>query len=126
MQFKAEKEELTARLNSLKRLLLDTGVDANVFAGKSTTFKPIIFNLQLNPELIFFLKESKRTDANYANIIKTIEEGKETAFSNAYLKFLQFVAEKSAHWIELDFKIQQFHLLAILKELALSRDEIRN
>ena len=126
LQFKAEKEELTARLNSLNRLLLDTGVDANVFAGKSTTFKPIIFNLQLNPELIFFLKESKRTDANYANIIKTIEEGKETAFSNAYLKFLQFVAEKSAHWIELDFKIQQFHLLAILKELALSMDEIRN
>lgn len=126
LQFKTEKDELTIRLNSLNRLLLDTGVDANAFAGKSTTFKPIIFNLQLNPELIFFLKESKRTEANYANIIKTIEEGKETEFSSAYLKFLQFIAEKSAHWIELDFKIQQFHLLAILKELAMSMDEIRN
>lgn len=126
LQFKAEKEELTVRLNSLNRLLQDTGIDANVFAGKSTTFKPIQFNLQLEPELIFFLKESKRTDANYANILKTIEEGKETVFSRAYLEFLQYIAEKSPHWIELDFKIQQFHLLSILKELALSMDDIRN
>lgn len=126
LQFKAEKDELTIRLNALNRLLLETGVDANFFAGKSTTFKAIVFNLQLNPELIYFLKESKRTDANYANIVKTIEEGKETSFSSAYLEFLQFIAAKSASWIELDFKIQQFHLLAILKELTLSMDEIRN
>ncbi|MNK08981.1 ATP-dependent helicase/nuclease subunit A [compost metagenome] len=126
LQFKAEKEELMIRLNSLNRLLLDTGIDASVFAGKSTTFKPIQFNLQLNPEPIFFLKESKRTDANYNNILKTVEEGKETQFAPAYLDFLQFIADKSASWIELDFKIQQFHLLAILKELALSMDDIRS
>lgn len=126
LQFKTEKDELTIRLNSLNRLLLETGIDANTFAGKSTTFKPILFNLQLNPEPIFFLKESKRTEANYGNILKTIEEGKETQFSPIYLEFLQFIAEKSSYWIELDFKIQQFHLLAILKELALSMDDIRN
>lgn len=126
LQFKAEKDELTIRLNSLNRLFLDSNVDANDFAGKSTTLKPIVFNLQLNPEPIFFLKESKRTDANLANILKTVEEGKETQFSPAYLEFLQFIAEKGSYWIELDFKIQQFHLLAILKELALSMDDIRN
>lgn len=126
LQFKAEKDELTIRLNSLNRLFLESNVDANSFAGKSTTLKPILFNLQLNPEPIFFLKESKRTDANLANILKTVEEGKETQFSPLYLEFLQFIAGKGSHWIELDFKIQQFHLLAILKELALSMDDIRN
>ncbi|WP_341905675.1 UvrD-helicase domain-containing protein [Fluviicola taffensis] len=126
LQFKAEKDELTIRLNSLNRLFLETGIDANSFAGKSTTFNPIVFNLQLNPEPIFFLKESKRTEANLKNILKTIEEGKETRFSPLYLEFLQFITEKSSYWIELDFKIQQFHLLAILKELALSMDDIRN
>ena len=126
LQFKAEKDELTIRLNSLNRLFLESNVDANNFAGKSTTLKPIVFNLQLNTEPIFFLKESKRTDANLANILKTVEEGKETQFSPAYLDFLQFIAEKGSYWIELDFKIQQFHLLAILKELALSMDDIRN
>ncbi len=126
LQFKAEKEALTIRLNSLNRLLLETGTDANAFAGKSTTFNAIAFNLKLNPEPIHFLKESKRTDANLKNILKTIEEGKETHFSPAYLEFLQFINGKSAYWIELDFKIQQFHLLSILKELALSMDDIRN
>ena len=126
LQFKAEKEELTIRLNSLNRLLLEAGIDANAFTGKSTTFNAIAFNLKLNPEPIHFLKESKRTDANLKNILKTIEEGKETLFSPAYLEFLQFINGKSASWIELDFKIQQFHLLSILKELALSMDDIRN
>ncbi|WP_169312084.1 UvrD-helicase domain-containing protein [Fluviicola taffensis] len=125
-QFKAEKDELMIRLNSLNRLLLETGVSADAFAGKTTTFKAIIFNLKLNSDLIFFLKESKRTEANEANILKTIEEGKETQFAPAYLDFLQFISKKSPFWIELDFKIQQFHLLAILKELALSMDDIRN
>ncbi|WP_343637631.1 UvrD-helicase domain-containing protein [Fluviicola sp.] len=126
LQFKAEKEELLIRLNSLNRLLLETGVDANAFAGKTTTFNPIIFNLKLPAEPIPFLKDSKRTDANLKNILKTIEEGKETQFSPAYVDFLRFIAEKSPYWIELDFKIQQFHLLSILKELALSMDDIRN
>lgn len=126
LQFKAEKEELIIRLNSLNRLLLETGIDATSFAGKTTTFNPIVFNLNLNPEPIHFLKESKRTDANLKNILKTIEEGKETQFSPVYLEFLRFVSEKAPYWIELDFKIQQFHLLSILKELALSMDDIRN
>ena len=126
LQFKAEKEELIIRLNSLNRLFLEAGIDANAFAGKTTTFNPIVFNLNLNPEPISFLKESKRTDANLKNILKTIEEGKETQFSPAYLEFLRFINEKSPYWIELDFKIQQFHLLSILKELALSMDDIRN
>ena len=126
LQFRSEKEELTIRLNSLNRLLLEAGIDANSFAGKSTTFNPIVFNLQLAAEPILFLKESKRTDANLKNILKTIDEGKETQFSPVYLEFLQFISDKSAYWIELDFKIQQFHLLAILKELALSMDDIRN
>ena len=126
LQFRTEKEELTIRLNSLNRLLLETGIDANWFAGKSTTFNAITFNLQLAAEPILFLKECKRTDANLKNILKTIEEGKETQFSPGYLGFLQYISEKSASWIELDFKIQQFHLLAILKELALSMDDIRN
>lgn len=126
LQFKAEKEELTIRLNSLNRLLLETGTDANAFAGKSTTFNAIAFNLKLTPEPIHFLKESKRTDANLKNILKTIEEGKETQFSPAYLEFLQYINGKSASWIELDFKVRQFHLLSILKELALSMDDIRN
>lgn len=126
LQFKAEKEELVIRLNALNRLLLEAGADATVFAGKSVTFNAITFNLKLSPEPILFLKESKRTDANLKNILKTIEEGKETQFSSAYLKFLEFITEKGPTWIELDFKIQQFHLLSILKELALSMDDIRN
>ena len=126
LQFKAEKDELTIRLNSLNRLFLETGIDANAFAGKTTTFNPIVFNLNLSPEPISFLKESKRTDANLKNILKTVEEGKETQFSPAYLEFLRFISEKAPSWIELDFKIQQFHLLSILKELALSMDDIRN
>lgn len=126
LQFKSEKEELVIRLNSLNRLLLETGVDANAFAGKTTTFNPIVFNLNLNPEPIAFLKESKRTDANLKNILKTIEDGKETQFSPVYIEFLRYISDKSPYWIELDFKIQQFHLLSILKELALSMDDIRN
>jgi ATP-dependent exoDNAse (exonuclease V) beta subunit len=126
LQFRTEKEELTIRLNSLNRLLLESGIDANAFAGKSVTFNAIVFNLQLTAEPILFLKESKRTDANLKNILKTMEEGKETQFSPVYLEFLQYINEKTASWIELDFKIQQFHLLAILKELALSMDDIRN
>jgi ATP-dependent exoDNAse (exonuclease V) beta subunit len=126
LQFKAEKEELVIRLNSLNRLLLETGVDANSFAGKTTTFNPIVFNLQLIPDPISFLKESKRTEANLKNILKTIEEGKETQFSPVYSEFLRYISDKSPLWIELDFKIQQFHLLSILKELALSMDDIRN
>lgn len=126
LQFKAEKELLADKLNELKRLLHDSGVDSNAFAGKTTTFKPIAFNLSLPPEPIPFLKESKRTDANYSNILKTIENGSETQFAPKYLEFLQFINEKTAFWIDLDFKIQQFHLLAILKELALSMDQIRN
>src|SRR5690606_38536871 len=65
-------------------------------------------------------------DAHLKNIQKAGDEGKETQFSPAYLEFLRFICEKGAWWIELDFKIQQFHLLAILKELALSMDDIRN
>ncbi|MDR0801004.1 UvrD-helicase domain-containing protein [Fluviicola sp.] len=126
LQFKAEKELLQEKLRHLKHLFHDTGVDSNAFAGKTSTFKPIAFNLDLNPEPIFFLRESKRTDANYNNILKTIDNGSETQFAPAYLDFLNFVSEKAAYWIELDFKIQQFHILAILKELALSMDEIRN
>lgn len=126
LQFKTEQELLQEKMRTLKRLFHDTGVDSNVFAGKSVTFKAIVFNLELNPEPIFFLRESKRTDANYSNILKTIDNGSETQFAPAYLEFLDFVNEKTAYWIELDFKIQQFHLLAILKELAVGMDEIRN
>lgn len=126
LQYKAEKEQLQDWLRKLNTCFQNTECNPDLFDGKSTTFNGILKNLELKADPHLFLKDHKFSEAHINNIEKTYEKGKETVFTAEYLKFIRYFKEKESTWVLLNFKVTQFNILAILKELAISMEDIRS
>ena len=124
--YEAEILIFKAKSAPLKEVFEALNLSPDNFHSKGNTFNAIVKLLKAAEIEKPKLSELLPTEAALKNIGLTIEKEKEMVFSPQFLQLTDWLETNQVRWRIEELKISQFYFLAILRELALTMDEIRN
>lgn len=125
-QYEHERLMFLDQLQHFRQLFHDQHLEAGNFSNKSTTYNQVVKALQTPVTKRFRITDFSITPATVSHLEKTVDKGLEQTFSAPFLSFLAHFEKNKARWTVEELKIQQFHFLSILRELALIMEDIRN
>lgn len=125
LQFNEYRREIKGWQRRIQLALETSGLQQTDFHNGKNTWNKIRSMIEVSGRATDLNKAFESTDYYYTNLVRTAEKSGQTEPADTIVQFWDFWTPLFPKYFELELKVRQFYLLSILRELAISMEDIR-